>query len=146
MSLEIGFATAVDAAELCSLDTHIPAAVLGAKIARGEIVVAREDAIVGWLRFGWFWDGIPMMNMLVVSETLRGQGIGTRLIHFWEQHLRALGHSSALTSTLASERGQFLYRRLGYVDCGVLLLPGEPAEVFLRKELFAIPVSDLSNQ
>jgi hypothetical protein len=36
-----------------------------------------------------------------------------------------------LTSTLANERGQFLYRKLGYHDCGGLLLPNEPLEILL---------------
>jgi hypothetical protein len=38
-----------------------------------------------------------------------------------------------LTSTLANERGQFLYRKLGYQDCGALLFPNEPLEIILRK-------------
>ena len=40
-----------------------------------------------------------------------------------------------LTSTLSNERGQFFFRKRGYTDCGALLLPGEPLEIILRKEL-----------
>jgi hypothetical protein len=49
--------------------------------------------------------------------------------------MRQAGHTQVLTSTLADESAQHFYRRLGYVDCGGLLLPGEATEIFLRKDL-----------
>lgn len=45
------------------------------------------------------------------------------------------GHDLVLTSTMSNERSQHLFRRLGYVDTGALLLPDEPAEIILRKPL-----------
>ena len=45
------------------------------------------------------------------------------------------GYREVLTSTLSNERGQFFFRKRGYTDCGALLLPGEPLEIILRKEL-----------
>ena len=45
------------------------------------------------------------------------------------------GYREVLTSTLSDEQGQFFFRRGGYTDCGALLLPGEPLEIILRKEL-----------
>jgi ribosomal protein S18 acetylase RimI-like enzyme len=110
--------------------------IIALKITLREILVARDgDQVVGWLRYGFFWDSIPFMNMLVVQEPYRGRGIGTQLVTAWEQAMRALGHSQVLTSTLANERGQFLYRNLGYQDCGALLLPKEPLEILMRKNL-----------
>ena len=47
----------------------------------------------------------------------------------------AAGHELVLTSTMSNETSQHLYRRLGYVDCGALFLPDEPAELILRKAL-----------
>lgn len=102
----------------------------------GEIFVAQTGTnIIGWLRYGYFWDTIPFMNMLVVHESYRGQGIGTQLTTIWEHAMRARGCSEVLTSTLANERAQFLYRKLDYQDCGALLLPGEPLEILMRKVL-----------
>ena len=49
------------------------------------------------------------------------------------------GHSQVLTSTLADESAQNFYRAMGYVDSGVLLLPGESSEIFLRRELDTAP-------
>jgi hypothetical protein len=38
-------------------------------------------------------------------------------------------------NTLAIERSQFLYRKLGYQDCGALILPNEPLEIILRNSI-----------
>ena len=45
------------------------------------------------------------------------------------------GFRQVLTSTLSNEQAQFFYRKHGYADCGALLLPGEPLEIILRKDL-----------
>jgi len=49
--------------------------------------------------------------------------------------LRDRGFDEVLTSTYANERGQFLYRKLGYKDCGALLFPNEPLEIILHKSI-----------
>lgn len=91
--------------------------------------------IVGWLRWGMFWDQIPFMNMLTICVTHRNRGLGTELILDWERSRAAEGHPSVMTSTLSSEPSQKLYRRLGYRDCGALLLPEEPLEILFVKSL-----------
>ena len=139
MKLAIDVATQDDYPELAQLDHHISPQMLARKIAAGEVIVARlDERLAGWLRYGYFWDSIPFMNMLHVREDLRGQGIGTQLVTFWEQAMHEQGADSVLTSTLANERGQELYRKLGYRDCGALLLPDEPLEILFLKQL-ALP-------
>jgi ribosomal protein S18 acetylase RimI-like enzyme len=134
--IEIREATAADYEQLVQLDHHVPASVIGRKIGQGEVLVAcQAERVIGWLRYGYFWDIIPFMNMLTVREEHRGRGIGSALVTYWEQTLRERGFTEALTSTQANERGQFLYRKLGYHDCGALLLPGEPLELIMRKVL-----------
>ena len=44
----------------------------------------------------------------------------------WEDFLRENGYRIAVLSTQVDERAQFLYRRLGYVDCGGLVFHGTP--------------------
>ena len=93
-------------------------------------------------RYHLFWDQIPFMSMLFCMEGKRGQGYGGRLVDFWEGEMGRKGFGMVLTSTLSSEGAQHFYRKRGYVDCGSLLLPGEPLEIILRKEL----VSDYEGQ
>ncbi len=40
-----------------------------------------------------------------------------------------------MTSTLSAESAQQFYRKLGYIDAGCLLLPGESAEIFFTKQI-----------
>jgi ribosomal protein S18 acetylase RimI-like enzyme len=132
--MEIRIATQNEYDHLVQLDHHISSAMLAQKVDRGEIIVAMEkDLVTGWLRYSYFWDSIPFMNMLTVIEEHRSQGIGTQLTNYWEAMLCERGFREVLTSTLANERGQFLYRKLGYQDCGALLFPNEPLEIILRK-------------
>ena len=49
--------------------------------------------------------------------------------------MRRQQHRTVMTSTRADEQAQFFYRKHGYVDCGALLLPGEPLEILLSKRL-----------
>jgi hypothetical protein len=47
----------------------------------------------------------------------------------------AQGFTQVMTSTLSNEDAQHFYRKLGYRDVGALLLPDEPLEIILLKEL-----------
>lgn len=103
--------------------------------AKRVLVMYQNDCFVGWLRFNLFWDEIPFMNMLYLLEEYRGQGYGGRLVDFWEKDMADSGYKMVLTSTLSNEQAQFFYRKNGYTDCGSLLLPGEPLEIILRKDI-----------
>jgi GNAT superfamily N-acetyltransferase len=108
------------------------------------MTVEVDGQAAGFLRWGLFWDQVPLMNLLWVLPDWRGQGIGTALIAALEKYQRSPGHNLVLTSTVSAERSQHIYRRLGYVDSGALLLPNEPAELILRKQLVQYPVMPLS--
>ncbi|MFV0399878.1 MAG: GNAT family N-acetyltransferase [Oscillospiraceae bacterium] len=98
-----------------------------------------DDAAVGYLRYGLFWDSIPFLNMIFFIPGYRGRGFGRQAMLQWEEEMRALGHEAVMTSTQADEEAQHFYRRLGYRECGVLLLDQEPlvqpAELFFIKYL-----------
>jgi len=118
-------------------DHYVTGDVMEKKVQNGEVIIARGcNNIIGWLRFGYFWDQIPFMNMLFIFEGFRGKGIGTELVRFWEEEMLKKGFKMVLTSTLSNETAQHFYRKLGYKDSGCLLLEGEPSlEIILRKEL-----------
>jgi GNAT superfamily N-acetyltransferase len=136
MSVSVRIADARDLPFLRDTDTHVSQKQLARALEEQRVLVAEKDASpVGFLRWGLFWDEIAFMHLLYVVPDHRGAGIGTRQVIVWEEMLRAAGHGVVLTSTSAAERAQHLYRRLGYVDSGCLLLPGEATEIILRKAL-----------
>jgi len=49
--------------------------------------------------------------------------------------MKTQGYKKVLTSTLSNEDAQHFYRKLGYKDCGSLLLPDEPLEIIFIKEI-----------
>lgn len=137
MTVTTRVATSADLPFLEEADSHVSADMLADLVSAGRVMVVDVDGIVvGLLRWGLFWDQVPFMNLLWVLPDRRNQGLGTALINAWEQSQLATGHDLVLTSTMSDERSQHLYRRIGYIDCGALLLPDEPAELILRKPLF----------
>jgi ribosomal protein S18 acetylase RimI-like enzyme len=117
-------------------DWHLQRAVLQDKIQRKEVFVIEKDSqLIGWARYNLFWDLLPFLTMIHILEAHRRKGFGAQLIRSWEEAMKAQGHRLVLTSTQSDEAGQFFYRKVGYRDVGVLLLPNEAGELMLVKEL-----------
>lgn len=132
----IRFAESSDLNTLADLDKHISASELERCINSRRVIINEADGkLKGWLRFELFWDNTPFMNMLFIVDGERGKGYGAALCDFWESEMQTLGYDLVLTSTLSNENAQHFYRKRGYKDCGALILPNEPTEIFLMKEL-----------
>lgn len=132
----IRYAEEKDFKILAQYDKHIRELELKNCIQAKKVLVMYDaDTLIGWLRFGLFWDSIPFMNMLYFFEEYRGKGYGRQLVTFWEQEMQSRQHKMVMTSTQSDERAQFFYRKNGYIDCGSLLLPKEPLEIILLKNL-----------
>jgi GNAT superfamily N-acetyltransferase len=117
---------------------RLPEAEVAAILTRGRILLAVDDdreGVIGWLRWGLFWDEVPFMNRLHVDAPRRGAGVGRLLVSEWERDCGRDGHDTVMTSTLSAESAQHFYRRLGYTDAGCLFLPGESAEIFFIKRI-----------
>lgn len=115
---------------------HISQQMFERKFVAGEYMVIKEDdKPFGWLRWGYFWDEIPMMNMLNIDLDYRNRGYGKQLVTMWEKHMLENGHTMVMTSTLSNESAQHFYRKLGYKDSGGLLLPNEALEILFTKNL-----------
>lgn len=119
-----------------SLDRHLPETEFKDKVrAKTGYVILSDGEPVGLMRYNLFWDNTPFCTMLFVAEEQRGRGFGTRLMLNWENDMKSRGYDLLLTSTQSDETAQHFYRKLGYTDCGCLLLESQAAEIFLSKAI-----------
>ena len=121
-----------------SLDRHLPETEFGEKVRHKQGYVLRAGAEpAGLLRYNLFWDNTPFCTMVFVDGRFQGRGYGRMLMEHWEQEMKSIGYGMVLTSTRVDEKAQHFYRKLGYRDCGGLLLdvPGyeQPMELFMVK-------------
>lgn len=134
-SVNIGLAEEKDFEILSRNDKHVSTEILKKKIADKNILIAEKDGeFAGWLRYNLFWDEMPFMNMLFVTEKFRGTGIGGELVRSWEKMMSEQGYKFLLTSTQANEYAQHFYRKLGYNDLGGFFPFGEEYEIILGKK------------
>lgn len=138
--IEIRYVESEDRSFWFSLDRHLPESEFEKKVRNKQGYVLLEDNVpVGLLRYNLFWDNTPFCNMLYVDQSKQKKGYGRQLMIHWENEMKALGFGMIMTSTQVDETAQHFYRKLGYKDCGGLLLdiPGyeQPMEMFLCKAL-----------
>lgn len=135
-SRKIRYADEKDFELLREYDKHISEIQLKNSIrAKRVLMMFHNDDFAGWLRFGLFWDSMPFLNMLYFQDTYRGKGYGRQLVDFWEKEMLKNKYDMVLTSTLSNEQAQSFYRKMGYMDCGCLLIKNEPLEIILSKPL-----------
>ena len=123
-----------------SLDSHLSKAVFEEKVRTGSgYVLLLDGNPIGLLRYSLFWDNTPFCNMLFVDGEYQRKGYGRQLMEFWENEMKKQGYAMLLTSTQADETAQHFYRKLGYKDCGSLIIDiprfAQPMEIFFIKEV-----------
>lgn len=134
--MNIELATEKDYMYIVEKDRHIPESLIRTKIKENEIFILKDsEKSIGWMRYGYFWDNIPFMNMLWIDEEYRGKGIGKKVVLYWENLMIHKGFNLVMTSTQSDEDAQHFYRKLGYRDAGCLLLDTQPLEVIMTKKL-----------
>ncbi len=117
-------------------DKHIAEQEYTNVLTSGKIIIAEEsENFVGWLRYNYFWDSIPFINMLYVLDEYRGKGYGKKLVDYWEKDMKRLGFHTLLTSTQSDEYAQHFYGKLGYKTIGGFLLKDAPYEIIMSKEI-----------
>lgn len=122
------------------LDKHLPEAEFDHKVkARRGYVLELDGMPIGILRYNLFWDNTPFCTMLFIEKEYQGKGYGKRLVKHWENDMKAQGYGMLLTSTQVNEQAQNFYRKLGYKDCGGLVIDippyAQPMELFLLKAI-----------
>lgn len=136
MDIHIATAGLKDAEELALRDKHISRKELENCLASGRVYLAKEgDKLIGWLRYGLFWDNTPFLNMLYVMKERWGRGCGGKLLTYWEEQMAARGYTVVMTSTQAAEQGQQFYDKHGYQAVGGFFPHAEPYELILLKRL-----------
>lgn len=135
--MKIEYASELEFDFILNNDRHVSKQLIKNKLNEKEVIIAKnhDNEIIGWLRYNYFWDNTPFMNMLYLDEEHRSKGIGKELVGFWEKEMRSLGYEMVMTSTLANEQAQHFYRKLGYKDAGSLLLEDEPFEIIFTKSI-----------
>ena len=112
-AINIRYAVSDDYLWLIEHDKHISEKILKSKIENMELyVVENYGKIIGWLRYGLFWDSIPFMNMIYFLEEYRKLGIGTKLVKHWENEMKQKEYKNVLTSTQSNEEAQHFYRKM----------------------------------
>lgn len=123
-----------------SLDRHLPEVEFNNKVAdkRGYIILDNEKPI-GVMRYNMFWDNTPFLTLIYIDFAYHKKGYGRKAMEYWEKEMSELGFKLLMTSTQVDENAQHFYRKLGYKDCGCLVLdlPGfeQPLEMFMVKAI-----------
>lgn len=98
-------------------------------------IIEGDGKPVGFLKFHVIWESLPFIELLVILETERGLGYGTRAVREWEHQMAERGFDLVAMSTQASATAQHFWRKLGYRDCGALTIRDQPAEIFMQRRL-----------
>lgn len=123
-----------------SLDRHISETEFDRKV-RDQMgyVLLEDDVPAGLLRYNLFWDNTPFCNLLYIAPAFQHKGCGKRLMHHWEQEMKALGYQLLMVSTQSDEDAQHFYRKIGYQDAGALVInissAAQPMELFFIKAI-----------
>ncbi|BDB02121.1 GNAT family N-acetyltransferase [Clostridium botulinum] len=135
--MKIEYASELELQFILDNDRHVSKQLIKNKLKEKEIMISKDEdnKIIGWLRYSYFWDNTPFMNMLYLNENYRNKGIGKKLVEFWETEMKSKGYELVMTSTLSNEQAQHFYRKLGYKDAGSLLLDDEPLEIIFTKSI-----------
>lgn len=122
------------------LDRHLSNHEFEKKVRDKQGYILLEDnKPIGLLRFNLFWDNTPFCTMLLVEWNYQGKGFGKTLMKYWETDMKSQGYDMLLTSTQVDEGAQHFYRKLGYKDCGGVIIDipkhEQPMEMFLVKAI-----------
>lgn len=137
---EIRYVQQSDKAFWYTLDAHLPEAEFSRKVEdkRGYVLLD-DNKPVGILRYNLFWDNTPFCTMLFVDWNFQKKGFGKKLMEYWEADMKSQGYGMVMTSTQVDEDAQHFYRKLGYKDCGALVMDipayEQPMEMFFTKAI-----------
>lgn len=136
----IRFAESSDKEFWYSLDKHLPDKEFEKKVRdKMEYIILEDEKPIGILRYNLFWDNTPFLTLIFIDWPYHKKGFGRKAMEFWEQEMRNSGYGMIMISTQVDENAQHFYRKLGYKDCGCLVMDipkyEQPMEMFMSKAL-----------
>ena len=132
----IRIATLEDLYELKLLDHHIHIDELRKVIILGRVYILELDKkIIGYLRYGLFWDNIPFINLLYILEEYRNLGHGSKIMWYFETEMRVKQYTRILLSTQINESAKEFYSKIGYKVIGSFTMTNEVEELIMYKDL-----------
>lgn len=106
------------------------------QLKRGYVLL-NDNQPIGLLRYNLFWDQIPFCTLLYIDPKEQKKGYGKKLMEHWQEDMKEQGYGLLLISTQVDEQAQHFYRKIGYQDCGSLILNApsfqQPMEMFMSK-------------
>lgn len=140
----INQAASADLEEILKVDRYMPREEMIRKIETRpeQMLVLKEDGrVVGVLRWLLFWDYIPYICFLKVSESSRGKGYAKKALRFWEERMAEEGWPMLMASIPSDDATQHFYRKQGYKDAGIMTFNDGPykqaPELFFSKSIEA---------
>ena len=138
--MELKYVTTDDKQFVMSIDSHVNEAQYGNRVyTKSGYVMWENNEPVGTMNHSILWDNLPFLNFIFITEAYRGRGNATEAMSQWEEDMREQGYKMVLISTQVDEGAQHFYRKIGYVDCGSLLMNNtpfeQPMEMFMKKIL-----------
>ena len=123
-----------------SLDSHLSEEEFEKKVRdKMGYVLLNDGKPAGLLRYNLFWDNTPFCTLLFIDWNEQEKGLGKALMQHWEEDMRAKGYGMIFVSTQVDEDAQHFYRKLGYKDCGGIVIDipefAQPMELFMIKAL-----------
>ena len=107
--------------------------------SKAGFCIYKDNIKVGILLYSILWEKFPFIQHLIIKEKYRNQKLGTNALIQFENLMKSKNYKIILLSTQIDEKAQFLYRKLGYIDCGGLVLENtpfdQPLELFMKKNL-----------
>lgn len=87
-----------------------------------EIIIAiLANELIGYLKFTYFWQGLPFIQLIKVKKELRGNGTGKAMLQFLEDYTKQQGQHVILSSSQANEVGPNRWHlSMGFSKSGVL--------------------------
>lgn len=132
------YANLDDIKQILRYDQHITRTMLENAINEQRVIVmCLHQEVIGVLRYGLFWDAIPMIHMISFDAINRGQGLGKKLHAFFEHEMKLIGYKMLMTTTQSDEFGQHFFRNIGYQDHGSFSFPNQADELILFKEIIS---------